>query len=132
MGMTDHSHSTPAVDVERNLVTAGSNSGHLFVFRDSDGAMLAKYGVKNRHGKEIKGAILLYQGIAIFGSWARRVHAFDLNHLRSSPGTADPVMTVESEPSFFWKNESRHVAMALSTQGWVMSSVAIDPKTELL
>ena len=41
--MGSHSHCSPAVDYNLNIVVAGSNDGKLHVFRETDGFKLAEY-----------------------------------------------------------------------------------------
>lgn len=73
--MKSHSHSSPGVDLQRGIVVAGSNDKHLYVYRESTGDLLAKYPA----GGEVKGPILLHKGVAVFGSWGRKLMAFNLN-----------------------------------------------------
>mmetsp|Transcript_45540 Transcript_45540/g.131932 ORF Transcript_45540/g.131932 Transcript_45540/m.131932 type:complete len:336 (-) Transcript_45540:222-1229(-) len=140
--MGDHSHSSPAVDVQKDLVVAGSNDGHLHVFRDTDGVRLAAYDVSSSDAgkeKEVKGAILLFEGVAIFGSWAQKIHAFDLNHLASDSASLQSASQdkptankLEKIPILFWNSSPDMPGGAFPVHGRAMSSVALDPESELL
>ena len=97
--ITDHPHSSIALDPERGLLVVGSNDGKLYAWHLSNRTPAWTYDT----GDPIKGPIALWDGAAFFGSWDRQVHRVDLG-----TGQAD------------W---------TYPTEGYVMSGAGIDPRT---
>lgn len=125
--MGSHSHSSPAVDFDLNIVVAGANDGKLHVFQESDGEKLAEYsmGETDDDDSSIKGAILLWKGVAIFGSWAGQVHAVDLNDINKEVASSEGTRSLKTEAAKHW---GFHVSV--DNDAKVMSAAAIDPETE--
>jgi outer membrane protein assembly factor BamB len=94
--VTDHPHSTPAIDREHGYLVVGSNDGYCYAWTYPDLEFAWKYPT----GEPIKGPVATYDGAAFFGSWDSRVHRVAL-----ADGTAD------------W---------TFDTRGYVMSGPALD------
>jgi len=98
--MTDHSHSSPGLDLKAGVAVAGSNNYRLYSFDLVTGKTRARYDT----GGEIKGPILIWKGLAIFGSWDKRIHAVD---------------TATLQPQW-----------SVVMQGRGMSGASVDPETD--
>lgn len=73
-GLRDHPHSSVALDLERNVMVVGDNSGDLTAWSIDPPAR--KWVMQT--GGAIKGPILVHDGAAFFGSWDRHLYAVDL------------------------------------------------------
>ena len=139
--MGSHSHCSPAIDFDLGIVVAGSNDGKLHIFREADGMKLAEYVMwdEEKHedkvfkridkieGKaDIKGAILMWKGIAIFGSWAGAIHSADLNEFKGNEDWGSEIDTRTQRKQYWEQDVPSH------EDDLIMSSAAIDPETELI
>lgn len=100
--MTDHSHSSAGLDLHVGVALAGCNNGRFYSFDLITGETHARVDT----GGKIKGPILVWKGLAIFGSWDRHVHAVD---------------TATLEPRW---------SVRLNDKG--MSGAAVDPETDTI
>jgi len=96
--VTDHPHSTIAIDREHGRLVVGSNDGDCYAWSYPE----LEFQWRFETGDAIKGPVATYDGGAVFGSWDRNVYRVDL-----VDGTED------------W---------AFETGGLVMSGSAIDPE----
>jgi outer membrane protein assembly factor BamB len=96
--VTDHPHSTIAIDREAGRLVVGSNDGDCYAWSYPD----LEYQWRFETGDAIKGPVATYDGAAFFGSWDNRVYRVDL-----ADGTED------------WSFETANL---------VMSGPAIDPE----
>ncbi|WP_276257811.1 PQQ-binding-like beta-propeller repeat protein [Haloglomus litoreum] len=94
--VTDHPHSTIAIDRDAGRLVVGSNDGYLYAWSYPE----LEFQWRFETGDAIKGPVATYDGGAFFGSWDRNVYRVDL-----ADGTED------------W---------AFGTNGLVMSGPAID------
>lgn len=74
-GLRDHPHSSVALDVERNLMVVGDNSGDLTAWSIEPPERRWVF----QSGGAIKGPILLHDGAAYFGSWDSHLYAVNLD-----------------------------------------------------
>ena len=132
--MLAHSHSSPAIDLDLNIVVAGSNDGKLHVYRETDGFKLAEYKLYDEEVADdeaggladVKGAILLWKGVAIFGSWAGAVHSADLNEFVGNQIFGSQFV-MRTKRKRHWEDDAAAYERLI-----YMSSVAVDPETDLL
>jgi outer membrane protein assembly factor BamB len=94
--VTDHPHSTIAIDRDVGRLVVGSNDGYLYAWSYPEREFQWRF----ETGDAIKGPVAAYDGAAFFGSWDRNVYRVDL-----ADGTEE------------W---------AFETNGMVMSGPAID------
>ena len=73
--ITDHPHSTCAIDRAAGRLVVGSNDGSLYGWSYPDHEFLWRYDT----GEEIKGPIATWDGSAFFGSWSDRVYRVALS-----------------------------------------------------
>ena len=72
--VTDHPHSSPAVDAETGTLVVGSNDGYLYAWDHPD----LEFAWRFETGDAIKGPVATVDGAAFFGSWDHRVYRVDL------------------------------------------------------
>ena len=73
-GLRDHPHSSVALDLARNVMVVGDNSGDLTAWSIEPPARRWVF----KTDGAIKGPILLHDGAAFFGSWDQHLYAVDL------------------------------------------------------
>jgi outer membrane protein assembly factor BamB len=96
--VTDHPHSTIAIDRAADRLVVGSNDGDCYGWRYSDRSFRWRF----ETGDAIKGPVATYDGAAFFGSWDRHVYRVGLENGRE--------------------------AWSFETGGLVMSGPAVDPE----
>lgn len=105
--VTNHPHSTVALDPTTETMVVGANDGVLYAWDLDTYEYRWSFevdGVGDQNtGHAIKGPILAYDGAAFFGSWDETVYRVDLDS-----GTEE------------WQFE---------TNGYVMSGAGVDPRT---
>lgn len=74
-GLRDHPHSSVALDLGRNVMVVGDNSGDLTAWSIEPPGRKWLF----RTGGAIKGPILLHDGVAFFGSWDSYLYAVDVD-----------------------------------------------------
>jgi len=73
--VTDHPHSTAAIDRRAGRLVVGSNDGYLYAWSYPDLEYLWKFPT----GEPIKGPIATAGGSAVFGSWDRTIYRVALD-----------------------------------------------------
>jgi outer membrane protein assembly factor BamB len=68
--ITNHPHSTCAIDREAGRLVVGSNDGYLYCWSYPDHEFLWRY----EAGEDVKGPIATWDGSAFFGSWSDEVY----------------------------------------------------------
>ncbi|WP_227134059.1 outer membrane protein assembly factor BamB family protein [Halorubellus salinus] len=68
--ITDHPHSTCAIDRDAGRLVVGSNDGYLYAWSYPDLAFQWRFDT----GRPIKGPVATHDGGAFFGSWDRHVY----------------------------------------------------------
>lgn len=106
LGITDHPHSSIAIDPQRRIAVVGANDGILYAWDIDRQQRLWTFTTKGAGDGDIKAPILIADGAAFFGSWDHNVYRVDL-----ATGQAD------------WR---------FVTTGKVMGAPALDPTTRTL
>jgi len=105
--VTDHPHSSVALDPETGMMTVGANDGVLYGWDRDSLEFRWQFEVAGTNDADrkvpIKGPIAVHDGAAFFGSWDQYVYRVDLE-----TGEAD------------WRFE---------TEGFVMSGAGVDPRS---
>ena len=73
--VTDHPHSTCAIDRDAGRLVVGSNDGYLYAWSYPD----LEFVWKTPTGRPIKGPVATFDGSAFFGSWDRNVYRVALD-----------------------------------------------------
>ncbi|WP_123537740.1 outer membrane protein assembly factor BamB family protein [Halosimplex salinum] len=92
--VTNHPHSTCAIDREAGRLVVGSNDGYLYAWTYPD----LEFEWKFETGDAIKGPIATHDGSALFGSWDETVYRVALED-GSEEWTFEPDDMVMSGPS---------------------------------
>lgn len=105
-GITDHPHSSIAIDPLRRVATVGANDGVLYAWDIDTRERLWTFATRGGEDGDIKAPILVADGGAFFGSWDHHVYRVHLEN-----GT------------LAWAGETGHK---------VMGAPALDPTTRTL
>ena len=108
--VTDHPHSTCAIDRAAGRLVVGANDGDLYAWSYPDREFLWTYST----GEPIKGPIATFDGSAFFGSWSDEVYRVGLTEGREEWATtlAGSVMSgpsVDADGTVYVGDQNRYL-----------------------
>lgn len=140
--VTDHPHSTIAIDREAGKLVVGANDGVLYAWEYPD----LEFAWEFDTGGEIKGPIATADGAAFFGSWDERVYRVGLDDgeeewsfgaddlVMSGPAIADGVVYAGTHDTNLYAidQESGEEHWRFSTNGSLIGCPVVTPETVLV